>query len=121
MTWMLRNSRGRPDALLTFAAGAVVVAFVKVLLHGVVAFGMTFGSIDAATIAALLTPTLGAYTAKRIGADKGSAVLPPSSSSTLPVEITTRGAAGYALPGLVLLLAIGFGIYLVAMAHRGAP
>ncbi len=66
MTWMLHNSRGRHDALLTFAAGAVVVTFAKVLANGVQVPGWSFGTIDPALVTALLAPTLGAYTAKRL-------------------------------------------------------
>lgn len=70
MWWMIRNSRGRKDALLTFSAGAVLIVFVKTLLNGVTAHGITFGTVDPALIGALLVPTLGAYTAKRIKVDK---------------------------------------------------
>jgi len=63
---MLKNSAGKADAMLTFSAGAVAVCIVKVGLAGVVAFGFTFGPApDATVIAALLTPTLGAYVARR--------------------------------------------------------
>lgn len=70
MTWMVRNSRGRPDALLTFAAGSVAVVLVKVLLNGVDVAGWTFGTIDAALVGAVLIPTLGAYTTKRVAGGK---------------------------------------------------
>ena len=117
MKWMLRNSRGRPDALLTFSAGAVAIVFAKTLLHGVVAFGVTFGSIDPGMVAALLTPTLGAYVAKRIGADRepASTVLPPTASTTGP----PRGMVDLLELGFLLL--IGVGCYLVARAHLGRP
>lgn len=74
--WMLKNSQGRPDALLTFAAGAVAVVFLKLLLNGVSVHGWNFGTIDAGLIAALLTPTLGAYTAKRLVGGKTDAPAP---------------------------------------------
>lgn len=73
MKWMIRNSRGRPDALLTFSAAAVFVVLAKVLLSGVVIAGYSFGTIDALAIAAVLTPTLGAYTAKRVKGGKDDA------------------------------------------------
>lgn len=71
--WMLLNSQGRPDALLTFSAGAVAVVLVKVLFLGVTFGSWSFGTIDAGLIAALLTPTLGAYTAKRVMGGKTDA------------------------------------------------
>jgi hypothetical protein len=80
---MLCNSRGQRDALLTFAAGGVSVVLLKVLLAGasVTVAGRTvsLGAIDTGAIAAVLTPLLGAYTAKRIsGADNPAAAPPPS-------------------------------------------
>ncbi len=41
------------------------VVMIKVLLNDVVWGQFTFGTIDAAVIAALLTPTLGAYAIRR--------------------------------------------------------
>lgn len=76
MTWMLKNSRGRPDALVTFAAGAVAVILLKVLLNGVslaVLGGVSFGTIDATLVGAVLLPTLTAYTAKRTIGGKADA------------------------------------------------
>lgn len=73
MRWMLRNSRGRPDALLTFAVAAVAVVLAKVLLQGVTVGTWSFGGIDAGLVAAVLTPTLGAYTAKRVAGGKADA------------------------------------------------
>ena len=70
MTWMVRNSRGHPDALLTFAVWAVFVVLAKLLASGVVIEGYVLGTIDAGIIAAVLTPTIGAYTAKRIAGGK---------------------------------------------------
>lgn len=70
MTWMLKNSRGKPDALITFSAAAVATVLVKVLLNGVSttigAHPISFGTIDPTIIAAVLVPTIGAYTAKRL-------------------------------------------------------
>lgn len=76
MRWMAHNSRGRPDALLTFAAWSVVVVLVKVLLHGVNVKGWSFGTIDAALVGAVLLPTLGAYTTKRVAGGKDDAGSP---------------------------------------------
>ena len=77
--WM-KNTDGKRDAVLTMAFVAFVVVIVKVLLSGVVIkkFDVSFGTIDAVTIAACLTPTLGAYvsrryTDKKFAADKEEA------------------------------------------------
>lgn len=66
MNWMIKNGRGRPDALLTFSATSVLVVLLKVLLNGVAYKGLTFGTIDAALVGAILLPTVGAYTTKRV-------------------------------------------------------
>lgn len=85
MNWMIKNSRGRRDALLTFSAGAVAVVLVKVLLNGVVAWGVTFGAIDAGVIAAVLAPTIGAYGWKRTTVDRATAAqMPPTVSVAAP-------------------------------------
>ena len=114
--WMLVNSRGRPDALLTFAAGAVAVVLLKTLLSGVVVAGVTFGTMDAGLAGLILGTTLVAYTGKRIVVDKAAAPIPLTTSVAAPPEILTRG---YVLPGTVILVALGFWLYLYAMAHRG--
>lgn len=66
MNWMMKNSRGKPDALLTFSAMSVVVVLLKILLNGVIYKGWTFGTIDATLVGAVLLPTVGAYTTKRV-------------------------------------------------------
>ena len=111
MIW-LHNSRGRPDALLTFSAGAVAVVLLKVLAHGVVANGITFGSIDAGTIGALLTPTLGAYTAKRIMVDKGQAAQPG--------EVHPRGFVSSMVIWLEVALLVAIGWVAFWLFDRGA-
>jgi hypothetical protein len=74
---MLKNSRKQPDALMTFSVWAVLFVLVKVLLMGVkVVWGthsFDFGTIDALVVAAVLTPTVGAYTTKRIMLAPGGA------------------------------------------------
>ncbi len=45
------------------ALGSVAVVLVKVVLNGGSAFGVSFGTIDAGVIAAILTPTVGAFVA----------------------------------------------------------
>ncbi len=58
MIW-IKNTDDKHDAVLTMAVLAFLLCLVKVALNGV------FGTIDAGIIAALLTPTLGAYVARR--------------------------------------------------------
>lgn len=75
MRWM-KNTDGKPDAVLTMSFVAFLVVAVKYFLSG---FILTIGSttlqaegVDGGAIAALLTPTLGAYVARRY-TDKVSA------------------------------------------------
>jgi hypothetical protein len=64
MTW-IKNTSGKPDAILTLSMITLGVVLIKFFLSEV-AFGrLVFGSIDGGTIAALLTPTLGSYCARR--------------------------------------------------------
>jgi hypothetical protein len=69
MFWMLKNSSGRKDAVLTMAVVGFGFCLIKVLLAGVTiaVAGHTFdcGTIDGSSIAAILTPTLGAYVGRR--------------------------------------------------------
>lgn len=68
MLWM-KDTSGNKSATLTFAAGGFVIAAAKFLLSGTVLVlasrKIEFGAVDAASIAAILTPTLGAYVARR--------------------------------------------------------
>jgi hypothetical protein len=63
------NADGQPDTMLSFAIMAFGLVFVKVLFAGVVFHiggeTYTLAPIDAATIGALLTPTLTAYVVRR--------------------------------------------------------
>lgn len=66
----VRNTDGEKDAVLTMALIGFIVIVAKVLLAGAIfTFGenksFQFGTIDAATIAAVLVPTLGAYISRR--------------------------------------------------------
>ena len=70
MTFLLKNSRGRPDFLMTAAALALGAAVVKFLLNAVVLGPVNCGTTDAALIGAILAPTFLAYTAKRIKGGK---------------------------------------------------
>lgn len=70
MKWLwIENSDGKKDTMLSFAVVAFIVILFKVLFGG---SEWTIGKevwkilpIDAATIGALLTPTLGAYVMRR--------------------------------------------------------
>jgi len=66
--WMT-NTSGKKDAVLTMAFIGFILVVIKVLLAGstIIWNGDTisFGEIDAPTIGAILTPTLGAYCARR--------------------------------------------------------
>ena len=74
---LLKNTAGKPDAILTMSVAAMVIVLLKVLLGGfsvtledtLVVDGVktviSFGAIDGTVIGALLTPTLGAYVARR--------------------------------------------------------
>ena len=69
MRFWIKNTEGRPDAVLTMAIVGFVVVLVKVLLSGLTftfeGRAIELGSIDASAIAAILTPTLGAYVSRR--------------------------------------------------------
>lgn len=73
MTWMLKNSIGRPDAMLTVAICSTAVVLIKVLVSGVVYGQFHAGVIDGGLVAATLTPTLGAYVARRWHGTKSEA------------------------------------------------
>lgn len=66
--WM-KNSDGKKDAVLTMAFMGFIVVLVKILIGGVsiklANHDVSLGVIDAATVGAVLTPTLGAYVARK--------------------------------------------------------
>ncbi len=66
---MLRDSSGNKSLTHTITVVAFAVVMVKLLLNGasmsIASSTYTFGSIDAASIAAVLGPTLGSYVARR--------------------------------------------------------
>lgn len=68
MMW-LKNAGKNDSATLTFAVIAFIVCIFKFLAGGssttIKGHDVNFGQSDAASIAALLTPTLGAYVARR--------------------------------------------------------
>lgn len=67
--FILKNTDGKPDAVFTMAVWAFLVVLVKVLFAGSsVTIGehvFGAGEIDGGVIAAILTPTLGAYVMRR--------------------------------------------------------
>lgn len=66
--WM-KNTEGKPDAVLTLAALSIFGVLFRVVFGGfhLAAGGVDISlpAIDAAVIGSLLTPTLGAYVARR--------------------------------------------------------
>lgn len=65
MIWIKHPRNKKPDTMLTFSVLALIVVLIKVALSGVTFYNINFGSIDAAIIAALLTPTLAAYVGRK--------------------------------------------------------
>lgn len=65
----VKNTSGKKDAMLTFSLIAFIVVILKFLFAGVIisigTHSLTFGTADSAAIAAVLTPTFGAYVARR--------------------------------------------------------
>jgi len=74
MKWMLKNSKGDRDAMLTFATVAYFVCMVKFIGHNLTinvdSFSINFGSLDSSLVASVLGPTLGAYVTRRYTTDK---------------------------------------------------
>jgi len=86
MRW-IKNTSGHPDAILTLTLMGFVVVIIKLLLAGsTLIFNdntYSFGDIGAAEIAAVLTPTLGAYVSRRYTDKKFSAEHPKNQDTTL--------------------------------------
>lgn len=65
----IKNTEGKKDAVLTMTLMGFIVILLKVALSGVTVTllesSFSFGSVDALVVAAVLTPTLGAYVARR--------------------------------------------------------
>ncbi len=68
---LLNDSSGNPSLTHTMSIVSFVIVMFKVFFGGVsISIGSSaysFGSIDSFSIAAILTPTLGAYVARRFG------------------------------------------------------
>jgi len=76
---MIKDSTGNKSMTATFAYVAFGVVMLKFLLAGVVVGSFQFGTVDSLSIAAVLTPTLGAYTVRRLGTP--APVVPPAPDS----------------------------------------
>lgn len=64
MNWML-NSQGKPDSMLTLGVVSLAVILFKFFLSEMSVGPIVFGQLDGSVIAAILTPTLGAYVMRR--------------------------------------------------------
>jgi hypothetical protein len=63
--WIKKN--GRADSMLTIAVYASAIVLLKFLISGIEFQGIKFESLDAGVVGAILTPTLGAYVARKWG------------------------------------------------------
>lgn len=70
MNW-LKNSDGKEDSMLTLGVVSLGVVLMKFFLSDMSFGPVVFGQLDGMVVAAILTPTLGAYVARRY-TDKGS-------------------------------------------------
>ncbi len=65
----IKNTDGKKDAMLTFSVLGFVFVLIKLMIAGVsISLGdavYSFGDLDASSVAAVLTPTLGAYVGRR--------------------------------------------------------
>ena len=59
------NSKGSPDAMLTLGVISLGVILLKFMLSEMSFGSVAFGNLDGMVIAAILTPTLGAYCSRR--------------------------------------------------------
>lgn len=64
MKWM-KNSQGNEDAMLTLGVVSLGVILFKFLFSEMSFGSVAFGNLDGMVIASILTPTLGAYCARR--------------------------------------------------------
>jgi len=67
--WIKHPRSKQPDTMLTFSTWAVLTALFKFLMNGTIliigSWSYNFGVIDSMLMAAILTPTLGAYVARK--------------------------------------------------------
>ncbi len=64
MKWM-KNSNKKDDAMLTLGVVSLGVILLKFFLSDISVGPFVFGQLDGAVVAAILTPTLSAYCARR--------------------------------------------------------
>lgn len=63
--WLTNPGTGKTDTMLTLGVYSLAIVLLK-FLGSEMSFGpVTFGNLDGAVVAAILTPTLGAYVARR--------------------------------------------------------
>jgi len=62
--WM-KNSDGKPDSMLTLGVISLGVVLVKFFLSEMSFGPIIFGQLDGMVVASILTPTIGAYVARR--------------------------------------------------------
>lgn len=65
MNLWIKNTDGKPDAMLTFATAAFLFVLFKLFFNGAEIEGYDFGTIDSDQIAAVLGPTFLAYVGRR--------------------------------------------------------
>lgn len=63
--WIKHPRTGKEDTMLTLAVMSVLTVLGKFVINGIEVGSINLGSIDAGLVAALLTPTLGAYVARK--------------------------------------------------------
>lgn len=77
--FFLTDTSGNKSLTATVAVIGFTVVMVKFLLSGASIGSVSFGSIDSLSIAAVLGPILGTYTARRWGSPIGSQAEDPGS------------------------------------------
>lgn len=82
----IQNTDGKPDAMLTFSVLSLGFVLAKFLVAGttlaILGHSIDFGQTDGASIAAILTPTLGAYVTRRY-TDRKYVVVPNPNTASL--------------------------------------
>ena len=63
--WINHPRSKKPDTMLTLAVASVLIVLIKFAFSGVEIGSVSLGTIDAGVIAAILTPTLGSYVARK--------------------------------------------------------
>lgn len=63
--WVKHPNTGKVDTMLTFSVYAVATVLFKFLFSEMSVGNVTLGGIDSGVVAAILTPILGAFVAKR--------------------------------------------------------